>query len=662
MAKKDLTPYRSKRINPYLQPSKPIGTGTPPRGNLDIPRIDDPLIQIPGGGGTGISKTVLEEPEQRKKSTNPYLKEQGPIALPPATVEPETKTPAPEPGRELQHELRPDVKVEEPPVEPRPVEPERVTTVERSPDFTETGDYIVTLADGSTQRIFRDTEQFGHSVWHRVGDTDNPTGIGSTRAEAVSYLERSILEKVEPTIPEKATEFETVRRQTVDEAMRGEGRRGPVRRWITYDVPEGVKGSTWEEDFWPQSLFDPEVKEGRRLLIMSCCATKTDDPGEIPALKRYAGTLFQTLKSKGIPDDVDVAILSAEHGLIGINYPLSKYDTQMTKATQKELLEEEDFIGLVQGTVNGYEDVFLAGGKLYRDTIKDAMHPYRSPEGKLYRDTVTGTPRDEDFGRSQHSRRLEHITETKGRGIGDQRQQLGEWLQKSYYDPSEEGVVIETPKSLEPPTVETPKSLEPPTVSQAQWNQEFMEEIRAGRPPETEVETKTLEEYELEEREVGFYEGREKRRNELTEGFDDLVSKSLRATRKGNFPEVNVPYTRLPEDIEGTGALMFYRGFPILRRLEWDNDKQKHVVKYALRPPEKSSFRPQWTYEEVDGWIFKHKYEAVNKVDQLWDKEPEAWNDVMKALGYKYADRHVFDRVKKATGGFIDKPLYDRAV
>ena len=200
MAKKDITPYRSKRINPYLNEPKRIGTGEPPKSA--IPRIDEPLLKPPGGGGA-LSETVLEEPEQRKKSTNPYLKEQGPIALPPATVEPETKTPAPEPGRELQHELRPDVKVEEPPVEPRPVEPERVTTVERSPDFTETGDYIVTLADGSTQRIFRDTEQFGHSVWHRVGDTDNPTGIGSTRAEAVSYLERSILEKVEPPpIPE----------------------------------------------------------------------------------------------------------------------------------------------------------------------------------------------------------------------------------------------------------------------------------------------------------------------------------------------------------------------------------------------------------------------------------------------------------------------------
>jgi len=435
----------------------------------------------------------------------------------------------------------------------------------------------------------------------------------------------------------------------------------------TFKVLPGDQGldtrGDWAEPL--RSLFDPRDRSGRRLLVIACCATKTDDPGEIPALERYAGTLFQTLKSKGIPDDVDVAILSAEHGLIQTDYPLSEYDTEMTPDRKQELLQDPKFTQLVKGTLGGlggndYKDVLIAGGKNYRDTIIEA----HNSGVRKWKPSKKG--KDIEYGKKGDwipvTDRPYWITETKGRGIGDQRQQLGEWLQKSYYDPSEEGVVIETPKSLEPPTVETPKSLEPPTVSQAQWNQEFMEEIRAGRPPETEVETKTLEEYELEEREVGFYEGREKRRNELTEGFDDLVSKSLRATRKGNFPEVNVPYTRLPEDIEGTGALMFYRGFPILRRLEWDNDKQKHVVKYALRPPEKSSFRPQWTYEEVDGWIFKHKYEAVNKVDQLWDKEPEAWNEVMKVLGYKYADRHVFDRVKKATGGFIDKPFYDRAV
>lgn len=66
------------------------------------------------------------------------------------------------------------------------------TTVKRSPDFSETHEYIVTLASGGTARIFRDTEQFGHAVWHLVdnGDDTRPAGIGYTKAEAVDFIER----------------------------------------------------------------------------------------------------------------------------------------------------------------------------------------------------------------------------------------------------------------------------------------------------------------------------------------------------------------------------------------------------------------------------------------------------------------------------------------
>ena len=68
--------------------------------------------------------------------------------------------------------------------------PDKATTVKRSPDFAESGEYVVTFGDGSTERIFRDTFQFGYSVWHRVGE-DDPfnMGLGSTKAEALERLE-----------------------------------------------------------------------------------------------------------------------------------------------------------------------------------------------------------------------------------------------------------------------------------------------------------------------------------------------------------------------------------------------------------------------------------------------------------------------------------------
>ena len=748
MGTKDIKPYRSKRINPYLQPSKPIGTGTPPKGNLDIPRIDAPLLQIPGGGGTGISKTVLEEPEERRKRINPHLpEEQGPIARPPATVE---APPIPEPSATMERE------------------PERVTTVERSPDFKETGEYIVTLADGSTQRIYRDIEQFGSPKWHMVGDTDNPIGIGSTRAEAVSYLERSILEKVEPTISEKATEFEEVRgpqsMQTMFETHSGVKKEpetgGAVGQMLhdgTFRVLPGGQGfetregpEGFEEGHWVRSLFDPRDRSDRRLLVIACCATKTDAPGEIPALERYAGTLFQTLKSKGIPDDVDVAILSAEYGLIRADHPLSEYETEMTTDRKKELLQDLSFTQLVKGTLGGlggndYKDVLIAGGKNYRDTIIEA----HNSGVRKWKPSETG--KDIEYGKKGDWIPVTDppywITETKGRGIGDQRQQLGEWLQKSYYDPSEEGVVIETPKSLEPPTVQK---------TQEQWNEDFMREIRESTPSEPLQAPEEDDSFEFErdkdvpyisnlppeaeaEEDVPYTESEEflqhiaaveaeerskrlaleeriasdpwhaglpqptqkERRNALTEGFDDLVSKSLRASRKGIFPEVNVRFNRLPEGIKETGALTFYRGFPIQRVPIWDSDKKREVQMYVVSSPEEydieierlglEGYRRKTVKDKsmrepippgrgilrgsFEGPLVKYKYEAIKQVNQLWDKNPEAWNKVMKSLGYKYSDSHVFDAareyresekgetaVKKAAGGFIDKPLYERTL
>ena len=758
MGTKDIKPYRSKRINPYLNEPTRIGTGEPPKSA--IPKIDEPLLKPPGGGGA-LSETVLEESEERRKRINPYLpEEQGPIIKPPVTVEPETKPPA---------TVEPPT-VEAPSVEPRPVEPERVTTVERSPDFKETGEYIVTLADGSTQRIYRDIEQFGSPKWHMVGDTDNSIGIGSTRAEAVSYLERSILEKVEPTISEKATEFEAVRgpqplrpmfekHSGVEKKPATGGAVGQMLHDGTFKVFSGNQGfetregpEGFEEGHWVRSLFDPRNRSDRRLLVIACCATKTDAPGEIPALERYAGTLFQTLKSKGIPDDVDVAILSAEHGLIRADHPLSEYDTEMTTDRKKELLQDLSFTQLVKGTLGGvadledYKDVLIAGGKKYRDTIIEA---YRAGM-RQWKPSETGKEVSEYGTRGDWipvTDRPYWITETKGRGIGDQRQQLGEWLQKSYYDPSEEGVVIETPKSLEPPTVQK---------TQEQWNEDFMREIRestpseplqapeeddsfeferdkdvpyiSNLPPEAEAEEDVpyteSEEFlqhiaavEAEERSKRLaleeriaanpwhaglpYPTQKERRNALTEGFDDLVSKSLRASRKGIFPEVNVRFDRLPEGIKETGALTFYRGFPIQRVPIWDSDKKREVQMYVVSSPEEydieierlglEGYRRKTVKDKsmrepippgrgilrgsFEGPLVKYKYEAIKQVNQLWDKNPEAWNKVMKSLGYKYSDSHVFDAareyresekgetaVKKAAGGFIDKPLYERTL
>ena len=63
------------------------------------------------------------------------------------------------------------------------------TTVKRASDFKETGNYDVTLPDGTTELIFRDTDQFGEPYWYKTGQNQT---LGQTREQAVSSLEKNM--------------------------------------------------------------------------------------------------------------------------------------------------------------------------------------------------------------------------------------------------------------------------------------------------------------------------------------------------------------------------------------------------------------------------------------------------------------------------------------
>jgi len=510
MGIKDVKLYRSKRTDPYL-PTKPGGTGVLPKG--DIPRIDDPLLKLPGGGG-GISKEILLNVEPPGTTASDDLAKfkkdveatqvTAPEAAPATTKQSASELlrqykqqiaeqqvavpPIPEPGRELQYELRP---VEKPMTDARPdpfsskeLEERReaqqsiqdLEKVLASLQKNRKGNYKpVTIYDyGPHEKeiiyrgfILEKAEKGdGSSAWTAY----DPQSREQVESISTSPRKEDILEDVDALWDEKPVRARDEPRKVWDERMGIEVanpdynryqitpsdavERGKLWRQAFYDwglidsvesplptIQEGadefekireappvveevsaklLPEETFDASYGRQSLFDPELKEDRRLLIMSCCITKTDDAGQIPALERYAGSLFQTLKTQGIPDDVDVAILSAKHGLIRINHPLSKYDTRMTKATQKKLLEDDKFTRLVQGTLEGYDDILVAGGKLYREPIRELS---------LRRDWFrgsTGTTEGTELPVPPGT-----ITETVG-SQGVQRQELKEWLRKSY--------------------------------------------------------------------------------------------------------------------------------------------------------------------------------------------------------------------------------------
>ena len=68
-----------------------------------------------------------------------------------------------------------------------------------------------------------------------------------------------------------------------------------------------------------------------RLLILACSATKREDGGYMPAIDRYDGPLWQTVRSHaGDRKMLKVAVLSARYGFIDSRSPVQNYDSRLT--------------------------------------------------------------------------------------------------------------------------------------------------------------------------------------------------------------------------------------------------------------------------------------------------------------------------------------------
>ena len=124
-----------------------------------------------------------------------------------------------------------------------------------------------------------------------------------------------------------------------------------------------------------KSVIDGADKK-KRLLILSCGGKKCSDIDAVQALDRYTGPMYQQVKKsireKTIPEDLDIAILSAEHGLISPKLPIKNYDTIMTPDRAKKLLSDPDQVNRIKNTVSGYEEVIVQGSPKYSGVVEEA--------------------------------------------------------------------------------------------------------------------------------------------------------------------------------------------------------------------------------------------------------------------------------------------------
>ncbi|NKL15597.1 hypothetical protein GFL78_27300 [Rhizobium leguminosarum bv. viciae] len=75
----------------------------------------------------------------------------------------------------------------------------------------------------------------------------------------------------------------------------------------------------------------PTQVPSRRLLILACSATKKDGPRYLPAVERYNGPLWQTLRATDPKGELaQAAFLSAHLGFRAASTPIASYDVPMT--------------------------------------------------------------------------------------------------------------------------------------------------------------------------------------------------------------------------------------------------------------------------------------------------------------------------------------------
>ena len=118
------------------------------------------------------------------------------------------------------------------------------------------------------------------------------------------------------------------------------------------------------------------------LLIISCSQRKVRSPGLLPAIDRYDGPTYRTLR-RFCPDghpplNLDVVIISAKYGFLRSKQLIENYDQRMTAKRADELRPQvqASLKTLIQDkrecpfSLGAYDQVFINLGKTYMRTLE----------------------------------------------------------------------------------------------------------------------------------------------------------------------------------------------------------------------------------------------------------------------------------------------------
>lgn len=110
------------------------------------------------------------------------------------------------------------------------------------------------------------------------------------------------------------------------------------------------------------------------LLVQGCSKSKNEPGNAVPALDLYSGFFFKIIKKAKregeFDENIDLCILSAEHGLISPSEKITWYDRRMDTGRAAELAPDvtADIATRVNGT---YDKVIVNVGGPYNRALKD---------------------------------------------------------------------------------------------------------------------------------------------------------------------------------------------------------------------------------------------------------------------------------------------------
>lgn len=138
-----------------------------------------------------------------------------------------------------------------------------------------------------------------------------------------------------------------------------------------------------------------------RLLILACSATKKDGPRYMPAIDRYDGPLWQTLRATDPKGEMaQTAFLSAYLGFRAANAPIEVYNTPMTpqiaaamkagnlgtrwpqQKTKRRMMPSGEHPGMHIASMTDFgrrpfSSVALAGGHRYIEIMQELLRLFR---------------------------------------------------------------------------------------------------------------------------------------------------------------------------------------------------------------------------------------------------------------------------------------------